>query len=102
MPSAPTLKWWDITLCHNSTLLLPKPPGQMSVAELNNTQVLLNAEAHRNTTFDLNSYVLFSWASITSTPVALFLSLSYSTFVTIEKGRRVRFPVATAAGKVDD
>ena len=41
-------------------------------------------------------------ASNTVTPVARFLSLSYLISVTIEKGLKVKLPVAIAAGKVED
>jgi hypothetical protein len=64
-----------MALWPNSPLLLPNPPGHMSVAELNNTQVLLKAEAHKKITFALYSVTLLSRALITSTPVAFFVSL---------------------------
>jgi len=39
---------------------------------------------------------------MTSTPRARLRSLSYSTSLTIENGRRVRLPVFIAAGSVAD
>src|SRR5690606_37091672 len=91
-----------ITLCPNSPLLLPNPSGHTSVAEFINTQVELNAEAQTKITLAKNSYVSFVSASTISTPFAFWVSLSYKIRVTMEYGRRVRLPVATAAGKVDD
>src|SRR5690606_15613861 len=83
-------------------LLLPSPSGHTSVAEFISTHVELNADAHTNTTLAKNSYVSFVSASKTSTPLAFLVSLSYRIRVTIENCRNVTFPVATAAGKVDD
>src|SRR6266705_2758976 len=102
MPLAPTPRWWSITLCPSSPLLLPSPSGHTSVAEFIMIQALFSAEAFTKTIFDLYSYVLFVSASSTSTPVAFFVFLSYIIFVTIDQGRSVRLPVLTAAGKVED
>src|ERR1035438_2752180 len=101
-PEAPTRKWWSMTLWPSSPQLLPSPSGQTSVAEFMRIHAVLRVEAQRKTTLDLYSTVWSVWASIISTPVAFLLSLSYTTLVTIENGRRVRFPVATAAGRVED
>src|SRR5690606_5489384 len=91
-----------MALWPSSPLLLPNPPSHTSVAEFINIQVELNAEAQTNTTLAKYSYVWWVSASIISTPVAFFVSLSYRIRVTMENGRNVRLPVATAAGRVDD
>src|SRR5690606_26200788 len=102
VPLAPSRKWWSITLCPSSPELVPKPSGHISVAERISTAVELNADAHRNTTLALYSMVSLVSASKTSTPVAFLVSLSYNTRVAIDQGLRVRLPVATAAGRVED
>src|SRR5688572_33383598 len=66
------------------------------------THVELNADAHRKIILAVNCSVLLVSASSISTPLAFFLSLSYISRVTMENGRRVRLPVFTAAGNVDD
>jgi hypothetical protein len=60
------------------------------------------AEAHRKITLALNSNVSLVTLSITFTPVAFFVSASYITSCTIESGLRVIFPVASAAGRVEE
>ena len=89
-------------MCPSSPLLLPKPPGQISVALLNNTQAEFNAEAFKNTILALNVYVLFVSESSTSTPSAFLVFLLYKSLVTIEKGLTVKLPVFNAAGIVED
>src|SRR5688572_8710233 len=91
-----------MALWPNSPLELPSPPGQTSVAEFIRIHVELNDDAHRKTTFAVNSVVCFVSESMTSTPVARAVSLSNNTRRTMEKGRSVRFPVFVAAGNVDD
>ena len=64
--------------------------------------MLFKVEALTKIIFALYSIVLLVSASNTVTPVARFLSLSYLISVTIEKGLKVKLPVAIAAGKVED
>src|SRR5690348_11414509 len=89
-------------LCPSSPLLLPIPSGQISVAEFIRIQVEFSADAHRNTILALYSIVFADSASMISTPVAFFVSLSNKTLLTIENGLNVRLFVAIAAGSVDD
>ena len=74
----------------------------MSVAERIRSQVEFSAEAQRKTTGAENSVVLSVTASITRTALTRFLSLSYTSSVTMENGINVMRPVAIAAGNVDD
>src|SRR5450432_350003 len=89
-------------LCPSSPLLLPRPSGQILVAEFINTHALFNAEAFKKIIFELNTYVLLVSPSSTSTPVAFLVFASYNILVTMLHGRTVKLPVATAAGNVDD
>jgi hypothetical protein len=69
---------------------------------LRRTAVLPRAEAFRNTTFAKNSMAFPVSASITRTPFAFPVSWSVMRLWAIEWGRRVRRPVAAAAGRVEE
>src|SRR6185437_5178357 len=93
---------WSSTYLPSTPLFPPKPLGLVGERLLSNNWTLLKLDAHTNTVRAAMRRRVRDLTSMTRTAETRRLPASYSRDSTMVSVSTVRFPVALAAGRVDD